>query len=493
MHIDKPSPILTASFTGLALVGSLFGLAKIPGMGVGWSNVFVPLGGIGLMVLHRKDIGTTFLKYRTLFLLTLAVGLWGWVAALAGWDPALSIRWLIKAGGWTVVFVGATLASRDQEHASALVKTLWLFLILLTLGGVTESIFPNLSLWRVFRTEDSLSIQPRVAGFLGWPNQFGLIMAGGLFLNEALGAAGIINRWAIRIARVALITQVAQTGSRNAYLTFMIVLVAGTAMRSTHWKRALAVALIFSAAVVLLPVAALQAGLGKVYVPQLEPALKGRTWELSPRGQTLSLRSKLWRQAAAEISFDPWTGIGPNVFQESVGPRVMKHTGFNAHNLLLQIAVETGLIGLVLALAWAVVLVSRRTPHSAVLLPLAVLAVGQFLDCFVHDPPTMVIGAIYCGALLGVRPRQRPRPNEDDLQETTLSPLRKAPSCGYSPLSTAFPPDVFRRLSDQPGPAITMRGRSPAVRDPVPALTPNSAPPECLALGAHPVAVDHRR
>ncbi|RLE23716.1 MAG: hypothetical protein DRJ61_19325 [Acidobacteria bacterium] len=405
MRNDEPSPILTSVFTALALIGSVIGLAKVPGLGIGWSNVFVPLGGIGLISIHWKALAPILGKYRTLFILTVALGLWGLVAAVAGWDPGLSFRWLVKAGGWTLVFVGATAACRDEDHTRALLRTLWLFLIVLALGGIMESVLPKHALWRFFRTEDSLSIQPRVASFLGWPNQFGLIMAGGLFLNESLGVAGILNRWAVALARVVLITQMAQSGSRNAYLTFAVVLVVAVTARGVTWKQALAAAAVFAIAVVLLPVAALQAGLGKVYVPQLEPSLEGRTWELSARKQTLSLRSQLWRQAATEIAANPLTGIGPNVFQNSVGPRVMDRTGFNAHNLPLQIAVETGVIGLALALAWAVTLAFRRTRHSPAALPLAVLAVGQMLDCFVHDPPTMVIGALLCGALLGEWPQ----------------------------------------------------------------------------------------
>ncbi len=430
MKGDHPSPSLTSAFTGLALAGSLFQLAKIPGLGVGWSNILVPLGGIGLMIVHRETLIPLLEKYRALVLLTVALGLWGLIAAFAGWDPLHSLRWLIKAGGWTLVFVGAAAASREENHARALLRTLWLFLILLALGGIMESVLPDHPLLRLFRTEDSLSIQPRIASALGWPNQFGLIMAAGLFLNEYLGAACIVNRWVVALARIFLITQMAQSGSRNAYLTFAIVLIIAVATKSLQWKRGVTVAVIFAAAVVLLPVASLQAGLGKVYVPRLEPKLEGRTWELSDRGQTFSLRSKLWREAAAEIAKDPLTGIGPDVFETQVGPRVMHRTGFNAHNLPLQITVETGFIGLALALAWAVALVSRRTPHSAAALPLTVLAVGQLLDCFVHDPPTMVIGALLCGALLG----ESPKPDETDaIQRTGM--LRWARSAITSGLS----------------------------------------------------------
>ena len=430
MRSQDPSPSLTSAFTGLALAGSLFGLAKIPGLGVGWSNVLVPLGGIGLVIVHREALIPLLNKYRALVILTMALGLWGLIAACAGWDPMLSIRWLIKAGGWTLVFVGTATASHDENHARALLRTLWLFLILLALGGIMESILPDHLLWRLFRTEDSLSIQPRVASVLGWPNQFGVIMAGGLFLNESLGAACIVNRWAVALARVLLITQMAQSGSRNAYLTFAIVLIVAMATKSLQWKRGITAAVIFAAAVVLLPVASLQAGLGKVYVPRLEPKLEGRTWELSDKGQSFSLRSKLWRQATAEIAADPVTGIGPNVFQASVGPRVMHRPGFNAHNLLLQITVETGVIGLALALAWATMLWRGRTPGSAVALPLAVLVLGQFLDCFVHDPPTMVFGALLCGAFLG----ESPKPDETGAIQRTgwLRRTRSAITFGFS-------------------------------------------------------------
>lgn len=429
MQRETPSPLLTAALTGLTLVGALVGLAKIPGVGIGWSNALVPLGGIGLIFVHHDALVPTFKKYRCLFILGLAFWCWGLIAALAGWDPVRSLRWLIKAGGWALVFVGATVASRDEEHGGALLKTLWLFLVVIALGGVAESVVPGSDFWRLFRTESSLSIQPRVASILGWPNQFGLIMGAGLFLNERLGMTGLLNRPVVTLTRILLITQLAQSGSRNAYLTFAVVLVVAVATKALPWKRGALAAVIFAVTVVLLPVASLQAGLGRVYVPQLEPTLESRTWELSDRRQTLSLRSQLWRQATAEIVRDPVTGIGPDVFQFHVGPRVMDRTGFNAHNLPLQVTVETGFIGLALALAWAFVLFSNRTPGSAALLPLTALAVGQLLDCFVHDPPTMVVCALLCGAVLGVRPVSK----ETQTSEETDQPRRARSAVGDQP------------------------------------------------------------
>ena len=395
---------LTAALTTLVLVGSVFGQTKIPALGVGWSNILVPLGGLGLMFLHRVNLSPILDRYRALFLLAGVLGVWALIAAIAGWDPARSIRWLIKVGGWCTVFVGGAAACRKPPHAWALVRALWFCLVVLALGGIAESLAPDNPLWLVFRSEHSLSIQPRAASFLGWPNQFGLIMAAGVFFNEWLGARGIVNRWAGAFVRVLLVTQLAQSGSRNAYLAFAGTLAWSFVTRSLDRRRALAAAAAFAIAVVVLPVASLQAGLGRVWVPQLEPRLEGQTWELSNRGETFSLRSKIWREAATEIVQNPLTGIGPDVFQVAVGPRVMHREGYNAHNFLLQITVETGVIGLVLFLVSFAVLVFRRTPDSVAALPLLVMTSGQFLDCFVHDPPTMVFCALLFALLLGEPP-----------------------------------------------------------------------------------------
>jgi O-antigen ligase len=395
---------LTAALTTLVLIGSVFGQTKIPVLGVGWSNILVPLGGLGLMIVHRKMLPQILQRYRVSFLLAVILGIWALIAALTGWDPARSIRWLVKVGGWFIVFVGGAAACRKPQHAWALVRTLWLCLVVLALGGVAESLAPDNPLWLVFRSEHSLSIQPRVASFLSWPNQFGLIMAAGVFFNEWLGARGIVNRWAGAFVRVLLVTQLAQSGSRNAYLVFAGTLAWSFVTRSLDRRRALAAAAAFAIAVVVLPVASLQAGLGRVWVPRLEPKLKGQTWELSNRAETFSLRSKIWREAAAEIAQNPLTGIGPDVFQVAVGPRVMHREGYNAHNLLLQITVETGVIGLALFLLSVTALVYRRTPQSVAAPSLVVMASGQFLDCFVHDPPTMVFCALLSALLLGEPP-----------------------------------------------------------------------------------------
>lgn len=400
MRDDAISPVLTGALIALALAGSVFVQIKIPALGIGWSNVFVPVAGIALIVLHRKTLLPSLEKFRILFSLLAGLWLWTLIASIAGWDPLLSLRWLAKASGWMLVFIGATTASQDENHGRAILRTLWFFLAVLALGGVVEFLVPDHPLWRLFRTTHSLTIQPRIASVLSWPNQFGLIMAAGFFINEGLGGAGAVNRWAVGLTRVLLLTQLAQSGSRNAYLTFACVLIAGVATRMLPWKRGLVGAAVFATAVVLLPVASLQMGLGRVVLPQLEPQLAGRTWELSERKETLSLRSKLWRQAANEITANPISGVGPDVFQAQIGPRVMGRAGFNAHNLPLQIAVEIGVFGLILAVACVVALFYARTRHSMAILPLSALIVGQCLDCFIHDPPTMVVGAILCSALL---------------------------------------------------------------------------------------------
>ena len=121
---------------------------------------------------------------------------------------------------------------------------------------------------------------------------------------------------------------------------------------------------------------------------------------LSPPGLSLSLRSKLWREAVAEIRTHPISGQGLESFQLEIGPRVMGRQGFNAHNLAFNIAVELGLVGLALAVALGYQLVRARQPGTQIAEVALVMALAsQILDCYQYDATFMTLLFFFAAGL----------------------------------------------------------------------------------------------
>ena len=60
---------------------------------------------------------------------------------------------------------------------------------------------PDAGLFRLFRTERSLSIQPRVSSILPWPNPYGVLMVAGVALSE--GMAALPPSWITRSHRAS--------------------------------------------------------------------------------------------------------------------------------------------------------------------------------------------------------------------------------------------------------------------------------------------------
>jgi O-antigen ligase len=235
-----------------------------------------------------------------------------------------------------------------------------------------------------------------------WPNQFGVAMVVGLALVELLASREALRPGGAWAVRALLLVQVAQSGSRNAWLVLAATLAALVARKVTPPRRVVALGALFAAVVLTLPVPARQLGLRQgSWLPAANRLIsEPRGWSpsLSPVEMSLSLRSKLWREAAAEIRRHPVAGLGPNVFQATAGRRVMGEGGFNAHSLALEAWVALGTVGLgLLGVATALAWVARGVGSGAGGLPLAVLLLAQVLDCFTHDP-TMVVLMVLAGA-----------------------------------------------------------------------------------------------
>jgi hypothetical protein len=393
----------TVTLIGLLLVSTVLGEVKIPGLGVGVQNLILPGGAIGLLILHREQLIPALLGHRRLLALLTLLLAWTAVAAFFSTEPAMGLRLVVKSITYALPFLAFLVVLSRPSEQRAVYLTILAFLMLLAVGGVLEAVFPKSAVFSLLRSPGSLEIQPRISSFMTWPNAFGVALVSGVVLTGSLLARGWIGwRWAMA-CQVLLVIQVAQSGSRNAWATLLVVLVA-VAVASLK-VRALVPALVFLAALLVLPVAAWQAGL-RDRVPVIEalvPEGARTSTSIAPAWLSLELRGMLWRAAAEHSRQHPWVGIGPGVFSTKVAPGVIDRPGLNTHSLPLNLLVELGWPGLLLS-AFALVAAVRSGyvpgggihPAGAAL---AALLVGQLIDCFLYDPTSVTLLLAYVASV----------------------------------------------------------------------------------------------
>ncbi len=272
----------------------------------------------------------------------------------------------------------------------------------------------------------------RLSGFLGPCN---------LKLGQVLASMSpflllpVQRRWGtwawLAVAALAGIV-IVLAGSRASWITYaLVVLFSG--WRLLGWKRSLAVA---AAAVVGL--AALAA-----VSPQLQQRIQRTTLAFADGGidQALSGRGQIWGAAACMIEGHPLNGVGARGFRQAFpacdplhggGPAWGEGPALHAHQLVLEILSETGVIGLLLWLAgaWLAWRAWRRADAAArerarpAMLALAVTVFPFNTHLAFHSSfwggVLMLLAGLYAGALRARVPDQAsPR---GSLPSTSLPP-----------------------------------------------------------------------
>lgn len=391
---------------GLLLAATVCGEIKVPVLGVGVQNVLLPACGLGLALRHRTGFRALVTRHRALLGLCAALLAWTFVAAAASPARPLALRTAVKAATFAPLFVGFLALCSVPARARLALRTLFGFLLLLAAGGVLEALVPDAGMWRLFRSADSLAIQPRIASFMPWPNPFGVTMVGGVALAAALAFRGWLAPGAALAAQLFFLTQVAQSGSRNAWGTLGVTLVVLGLWRVLKIWQVAALALVFGGALLLFPVAAWQAGL-KEKVPVIEvmvPEGARESLSIAPARLSLSMREQLWAAAKVHVLQRPIVGLGPGVFSVAVSQEVLGKVGFNTHSLPLNLLVELGVPGLLLAGLALLAAWGGRDPRPGPAGPsLVPLLVGQGIDCFLYDPTSVTVALLLVAALASGR------------------------------------------------------------------------------------------
>lgn len=268
---------------------------------------------------------------------------------------------------------------------------------------------------------DEAAVADRLSGALGPCNlKFGQVLASlspFLLLPVArrFGNAG----WVLAAAALGSVLLLA--GSRASWITFALVL-AYSGVRQFGWKRLAVLAL----------VAILGAGVLTASVPQLRErfARTAMAWDGGERGvdEALSGRARIWEAAVCMIEAHPVNGVGARGFRDAYpacvadeGPAVWGNApALHAHQIVLEILAETGVLGLLLWLAavaqawraWRYAPAAARERARPAMLALAVTVFPlnthlAFYSAF-WGGLTVLLAALFAGSLLARESEESP-------------------------------------------------------------------------------------
>jgi O-antigen ligase len=261
---------------------------------------------------------------------------------------------------------------------------------------------------------EEMALVDRLSGVLGPCNlKFGQVLASlsPFLLFAASRRAGILG-WSLVAAAVGVVLVLA--GSRAAWLTYALVLVF-SGWRLIGVRGLLACLAVGAVAAVVLTVS----------VPQVgdRVARTAMAWEGESDGvnQALSGRAQIWSAATCMIEAHPINGVGARGFRDAYpgcnpDPAAQEVWGagpaLHAHQILLEILSETGILGLLLWLAavaqawraWRFAPPEARERARPAMLALAVTVFPlnthlAFYSTF-WGGLTLLLAALYAGSLL---------------------------------------------------------------------------------------------
>lgn len=326
----------------------------------------------------------------------------------------LPFLWLVAAS------VANAQARRITFNGLAVIVGLWTLDALAQVGSGTSPLFwgldqlKQLISGRPMCTVEQIAGIDRLSGFLGPCNRkLGVVMASlSPFLLFAAAARLRVAGWLLASAAIGVVVLLA--GARAAWITYALVLVF-SGWKLLGWKRLLGV---FGFGLVVL-------GALTVASTQVRERILLTTHVLAADeagvDTALSGRAQIWSAAGCMIAEHPVNGVGARGFRQaypdcdaSPGSRPAWGQGpaFHAHQLVLEVLSETGIIGLLLwlagaALAWrawryATPLAKERARPAMLALAVTVFPFNTHLAFYstFWGGLTLMLAALYAGSLL---------------------------------------------------------------------------------------------
>lgn len=257
------------------------------------------------------------------------------------------------------------------------------------------------------------ALADRLSGIFGAGNlKLGLVLASlSPFLLLPAARAGALP-WAVAATAVGVVILLA--GARAAWITYGLVL-AYSAWQAWGLRRA-ALGLAAGGMLALGLAAAFSDFLG----PRLERSLAVLQGDSAGLDFALSGRVAIWETTLRIIAEHPLTGVGTDNFRAayraySEGDEFVEHGrqgAFHAHQIVLEVLAETGIVGLLLWLAalaialrawrFAAPEARRRADPAALALAVTVFPLNTHLAFYstFWGGLTLLLAALYAGALL---------------------------------------------------------------------------------------------
>jgi len=335
-------------------------------------------------------------------------------------EAAVDLRYLPFL--WLVAAAVANDAARRTTFAGlAVIVAVWTLDALAQVAFGTSPLFwgldqlKQLISGRPMCTVEQMAGIDRLSGFLGPCNRkLGVVMASlSPFLLFAAARRLQALGWLLAAAAIGVVVLLA--GARAAWITYALVLVF-SGWKLLGWKRLLAV---FGFGAVLL-------GVLTVASPQVRDRMLLTTRALAADetgvDAALSGRTQIWSAAACMIAGHPFNGVGARGFREAYPgcdtagqdqrPAWGEGPALHAHQLVLEVLSETGIVGLLLwlagaALAWrawryATPQAKDRARPAMLALAVTVFPFNTHLAFYstFWGGLTLMLAALYAGSLL---------------------------------------------------------------------------------------------
>ncbi len=326
----------------------------------------------------------------------------------------LPFLWLVAAA------VANTQARRTTFNGLAVIVGIWTLDALAQVAFGTSPLFwgldqlKQLISGRPMCTVEQMAGIDRLSGFLGPCNRkLGVVMASlSPFLLFAAAARLRVAGWLLASAAVGVVVLLA--GARAAWITYALVLVF-SGWKLLGWKRLLGV---FGFGLVLLGVLTVASTQVRERILLTTHAL---TADEAGVDTALSGRAQIWSAAGCMIAGHPINGVGARGFRQAYPdcdgspasrPAWGQGPAFHAHQLVLEVLSETGIIGLLLwlagaALAWrawryATPQAKERARPAMLALAVTVFPFNTHLAFYstFWGGLTLMLAALYAGSLL---------------------------------------------------------------------------------------------
>ncbi len=398
----------------------------------GPAETVLSLGAIlalGALAYHRFRGGMTLLSHEA-WALTTVLFLSYWlpevISAPDAINPARAVRESLLDLRYLPFLWLVAIAVADERGRRLTFGGLGVIMAVWTLDALVQAVFDTSPIFFALNelkqlisgkdlcAKPDMAALGRVSGVLGPCNlKLGLVLASlsPFLLYLAAKRFGVVG-WCVAAAAVGLVILMA--GARAAWITFTLVLVF-SGWRLLGWKR-LALTFAFGA------VSVVALGLGS---PQVRERLERTTQALSAdtagMDVALSGRTRIWAAAWCMATRHPVNGVGARGFRKAfpdcdpnaeVEAEWGKGTAYHAHQIVLEVLSETGLIGLLLWLsgaamawrAWRFASEAARERARPAMLALAVTVFPfnthlAFYSSF-WGGLTLLLAALYAGSLL---------------------------------------------------------------------------------------------